>query len=260
MINAVLAIAQASARDCARRGSLILVLALGCVFMLALRYTAVYAFGEELNLLLEFGLSNLVIGGALVAILCAVPVSRSSTILAADRALITRAVPRASLTLGRFLGTALVMGGMFAVWATFFAIAIIWFGSAESSLFSMARKTNIGAELRGIVLPVLLVYLQSLMLAGFAIAAASRASMLATTSVVISVLVLGILIPDWASAENAGVVIQSLAWVVPDLRPYSLTETLYGDGNLDAAWIVGSGMSAIGYALVAVLVAGSVER
>ncbi|MCK6440718.1 MAG: hypothetical protein L6Q71_11040 [Planctomycetes bacterium] len=238
---------------------MMLVIGLIAFAMVAARFTAIYAFGEELNLLLEFGLSNLTLGGALLAVLCAVPVQRVQMVNAADRVLMTRALAPGWRFIGRWLGACVVIALAFVVWSLIFAGAVIWFADAEPTLFTMTRDTTAERELKAIVVPIVLVYLQTVLLAGVATGVASRGSLLAAASSVTFLLVFGVLLPDWASADDAGFVLEGLALILPDLRLSSVAETLYGEID-SASWLIATALQAIGYGALGALAGAILHR
>ena len=255
-MNAVRHIAIACARDCSRRGSLILLLLVGVALTLALRWLCAFALGEELSLLEELGLSNLALGGALAAILCAAPVNRASAVAAADRALTTRAIGPLTLPFARWLGGSLILAGMTAVWLLALGIALAWFAADEPTLFSMSRETTVAREIPILISGALVVLFQSIMLAGLAVAAAARGGMVAAALAVLGVLVAGVLLPDAAAAKDAPVLLKALAFALPDLRLHFPAENLAGEAMI-AGRLSGCALQALGYGVAAILCSGS---
>jgi hypothetical protein len=245
----LLAIAQTTARDCSRRGSLMLVLAAGCSLMLMLRYTVLYGLGDELALFREYAAANLAICGALAAILCAVPVSRAGAVAAADAVVATRPLGSWVLPVGRWMGTVGLITGMFAVWCLFLYFALAWYASGEPALFVMNGETTPLRELLSLLPAAGLALMQTALLAAVAVAAAPGGMAAAALSV-LGLLVAGVLVPS--AAEHAGGFAAAAAQVLPDLRPFSAVEAAHGTA---AGLMAPAALQLVGYGGCALAVA-----
>jgi|GEM_PF-6321559 len=236
------------ARDCMGRSSIWILAAGGALAMLMVRWLAIQGTGEELDLFKEFGVLNLGLGGALAAVLCAVPARRVNMVLAAERAMQTRAISRAALPLGKWIAAGIVSLALFALWSLILILALVWFEASESNLFYYLRTdTSLSAEIQSLALPILLAWLQTLLLAAVALSASASGSLIAAGAAVLIALILCSIAPTYASMEDASMLMRGLAALLPDFRFYSAGETVYVE-RLSGVWFWGGAVQALGYA------------
>jgi hypothetical protein len=255
--SATLTVAGVTFRDCIRRGSVLALVALVAAMMVSLRYFVVFGFGEETRLLQELGLSNLLLGGALLAALCAAPVAKSGAIRAADLVVQTRPVPAMVLPLGRWVGILMVVLCADLLWSLLLAGSLAWFASAERGIFLMNGPTTVSGELSRMVLPALLVFGHSMLMGAVAVAASVRAGFVATLVAVGIAMVVGVMIPGFVSesAGGAGGVVEAVVGaVIPDLRLLLPGNTLYPD-RLPTGWLTGAAIQTMAVCGLLMLVA-----
>lgn len=245
--SAALTVAGMTFRDCFRRGSVVALVAIVAAMMLSLRYFVVFGFGEETRLLQELGLSNLLLGGALLAALCAAPVARASAIRAADLVVQTRPIHPLALPLGRWIGIMLVVLCADLLWSLLLAAALAWFASGERTIFLLNGPTSVPSELARMALPAMLVFCHSMLMCAVAVAASVRAGFVATLVAVGLAMMVGVMVPGFVSgsAGGSGGVLETLvSTVIPDLRLLLPGNTLYPD-NLPTGWLLGAAIQTL---------------
>lgn len=252
----VLTVASLTFGDSVRRGPVWAVVALVAVLMLSLRYLSLFAFGEETKLLLELGVTNLLAGGALLAVLAAAPVSKLAAVSAADRVLLTRPTHRLLIPVGRWMGVIGVVIVGYVVWIITLAIALSWFASSERSIFLLDGQTTVLDELRRLIGPVALALLHSLVMCAAAIAASARASFLATFAVVGGVMIAGVALPSFAQGTAAEPLFSA---ILPDLTLHQPGAALYAE-RVSAAWLGGAAIQAFAVALLLLMVGSWMQR
>lgn len=254
-----LTLSRAITRDCIGRAAIWVLAASIGLAMLMVRWLSIQGTGEELSLLKEFTVLNLGIGGALCVILCSVPSRRVAMVCAAERALQTRAISPITLPLAKWIAAAFVSALLFLVWSGIAALVLIWFEYSEGALFYyMTPDTSPIQEISSLAFPVLMAWLQTLMLAGVAVAFSRKGSLLSCAAAVMATLLLASLIPTFASAEGSSSALSVAAMLLPDLRLYAPGSTLFAEHEL-WSWLMGGALQAFGYAGFALLAASAAE-
>jgi len=253
-----MAVAGVTFLDCIRRGSVLALVALVAVLMLSLRWFVVFGFGEETRLLQELGLSNLLMGGALLGALCAAPVAKASAVRAADMVVLTRPLPAIALPLGRWLGIVGVVLCADLVWAAVLGWALAWFASAETGIFLMNGPTTVGGEIGRMAVPAALVLCHSMLMCAVAVLASARAAFIPTLVSVAAAMVVGVLVPGFLAGATGGAgeaVGAVVGAVVPDLRLLLPGNTLAMD-VLPSTWIAGAAMQTLAITALVLVAAG----
>ena len=247
-------ISRMTAGDCLGRGSVLLAGGITLALMAAIPWLAVFALGDEIDLMEEMCLANLAVAGALVGVLCSQPAARAHAAHAAhaaDTLLHVAPLPSVVISFGRWIGIAAVITVYSVIWMLVFCASMWLFADILETRFTLSRETDAWREM-GHLLPLatlgttLSILLSAVALASTQWRRGTNGGGIGHAAVAVVALAMGsFAVHAYASGQDTGRVLQALCVLVPDTRLYWPDAMLYGD--VDWHWVAGGVLQAFAY-------------
>ncbi|PQO42246.1 ABC transporter permease [Blastopirellula marina] len=231
------AIAEATVRSELFQLLFLLCATIGCLFMIASIYIPYQTFGEDIKVLKHTCLQAMMVLGMIVAIWAA---SRSISEEIDGRTaltLLSKPVSRRQFVLGKFAGIAWLVSVLFVIISSVFVVSV-----AQKPIFDKREGTVIEYEgQQGItwqvlhheavsVAPgILLVYMETLVLAGVSVAISTRLPMVANFMLTFGIWAMGHLTPSIMQASVEGFEpVQFVASFIATILPVLSNFEIYG--------------------------------
>lgn len=264
------AISEATATSEISQLLFLLCAVIGCLFMIVAIYLPYQTFGEDIKVLKHTGLQVMLILGMVVAIWA------SSTSISDEiegktaLTLLSKPVSRRQFIIGKFLGIVGVVAVLFVMISLFFLPAVAskpMFDSREGATFEYERFGEKGIswqllheETVDVVPGVVLVFLETVVLASVSVAISTRLPMIANFLITFGVYAMGHLTPAIMQVSAQGFepvkfVASLLATVLPVLENFEIYGAISAGREVPLEYIGLSALFAILYSLMAMFLA-----
>ncbi len=262
------AIAEATVRSELYQILFLLCAIIGCLFMIASIYIPYQTFGEDIKVLKHTCLQAMMVLGMVVAIWAA---SRSISEEIEGRTaltLLSKPVSRRQFVLGKFAGIAWLVSVLFVIISSVFVVAV-----AQKPIFDKREGTVIEYEgEKGITWQVLhheaisvapgllLVYMETLVLAGVSVAISTRLPMVANFMLTFGIWALGHLTPSIMQASVEGFepvqfVASFVATILPVLKNFEIYGAISAGREIPLIYLAGTALYTVLYGALTMFLA-----
>ena len=270
LLPKVMAFAEATATSEMSQLLFIICATIGCLYMVAAVYIPYHTFGEDIKVLKHTGLQVMMMLGLIVAIWA------SSTSIADEiegktaLTLLSKPISRRQFIFGKFIGIAWTVAVLFIIITVMFLPAVASkpvFDQREGTTFEYERSGEKGIswqllhdETVDIVPGVLLVFMETIVLASLSVAISTRMPMVANFMVTFGVYALGHLTPSLMQASVGGFepvkfVAGFLATILPPLKDFEIYSAVSAGTELPIEYLPLAALSAMLYSALAMFLA-----
>ncbi|WDI40893.1 ABC transporter permease [Bremerella sp. P1] len=262
------AIAEATVRSEIYQLLFLICAVVGCLFMVASIYIPYQTFGEDIKVLKHTCLQAMMVLGIVVAVWAA---SRSVSEEIEGRTaltLLSKPVSRRQFVLGKFAGIAWLVSVLFIMISSVFVVAVAQkpiFDKREGATIEYEGEKGVTWQLlhheaMSVTPGVLLVYMETLVLAGVSVAISTRLPMVANFMLTFGIWALGHLTPSIMEASVEGFepvqfVASFVATILPVLKNFEIYGAISAGREIPMMYIAGAAMYTILYGALTMLLA-----
>lgn len=262
------AIAEATVRSEIFQLLFLICAVIGCLFMVASIYIPYQTFGEDIKVLKHTCLQAMMVLGIVVAIWAA---SRSISEEIEGRTaltLLSKPVSRRQFVLGKFAGIAWLVSVLFVMISSVFVLAVAQkpiFDKREGAEMEFEGEKGITWQLlhheaMSVAPGVLLVYMETLVLAGVSVAISTRLPMVANFMLTFGIWALGHLTPSIMEASVEGFepvqfVASFVATILPVLKNFEIYGAISAGREIPLIYLAGTALYTILYGALTMLLA-----
>ncbi|GAA4438910.1 ABC transporter permease subunit [Bremerella cremea] len=262
------AIAEATVRSEIYQLLFLICAIVGCLFMVASIYIPYQTFGEDIKVLKHTCLQAMMVLGIVVAIWAA---SRSVSEEIEGRTaltLLSKPVSRRQFVLGKFFGIAWLVSVLFVMISSVFVVSVAQkpiFDKREGATMEFEGEKGITWQLlhheaMSVTPGVLLVYMETLVLAGVSVAISTRLPMVANFMLTFGIWALGHLTPSIMEASVEGFepvqfVAGFVATILPVLKNFEIYGAISAGREIPLTYIAGTALYTILYGAMTMFLA-----
>lgn len=249
------AIAEATVRSEIYQLLFLICAVVGCLFMVASIYIPYQTFGEDIKVLKHTCLQAMMVLGIIVAIWAA---SRSVSEEIEGRTaltLLSKPVSRRQFVLGKFAGIAWLVSVLFIMISSVFVVAVAQkpiFDKREGAVVEYEGEKGVTWQLlhheaMSVAPGVLLVFMETLVLAGVSVAISTRLPMVANFMLTFGIWALGHLTPSIMEASVEGFepvqfVASFVATILPVLKNFEIYGAISAGREIPMEYIAGTAL------------------
>lgn len=257
----VTAVAMTSVRESTSQPLFYIILAIGVFALLIYPFLSYNTFGDDIKMLKAEGLTFIKILGIFLAVWTA-SVSISEEIEGRTAlTLLSKPISRRSLLIGKFFGVIIPVIILFIVLGSLFLCTVSYKLAYDARETSQTPPDVVACqqELDGITPGLVLVFMESVILAAISVAVSTRLPMIPNLIICISIYALGHLIPLIVQSSSGRMeIVQFIAWllssILPVLENFTLETKIATGRALPHLYLVWSGLYCLAYSGMALLV------
>jgi len=264
----ITAIAEATATSEIYQLLFIICTLIGCVFMIIAIYLPYQTFGEDIKVLKHTGLQISLVLGIVVAVWAASNSIAEEIEGKTALTLLSKPVSRRQFVLGKFAGIGWTVCVMFVIIGSFFILSV-----AHKPIFDAREGTEqvydgekgvtwqlLHSEAVSVLPGVLLVFMETLVLAGVSVAISTRLPLVANFLITFGVWGLGHLTPSIMQASVEGFepvqfVAGLLATIMPGLENYEIYGAISAGREIPLIYLGGAALYTVLYGTLTILLA-----